>query len=136
MKMILVYVAGRYTAPTPAGVEENCRIAREVGVQLAACGKNVFPVIPHQTGRDIEHIGDYEYWIAGTLELMRRCDVVYACPGWETSKGTLAELAEAERLGIPVIRNDLTLFQSGLVTRKLRTRMDLLQAADERRARR
>jgi len=122
MKMILVYVAGRYTAPTPAGVEENCRIAREVGVQLAACGKNVFPVIPHKLGGPAENGIDEAGMYAGTLELMRRCDVVYACPGWETSKGTLAELAEAERLGIPVIRNDLTLFQSGLVTRKLGVR--------------
>jgi len=135
MKMILVYVAGRYTAPTPAGVEENCRIAREVGVQLAACGKNVFPVIPHKLGGPAENGIDEAGMYAGTLELMRRCDVVYACPGWETSKGTLAELAEAERLGIPVIRNDLTLFQSGLVTRKLGVRMDQLQAEDARRHR-
>jgi hypothetical protein len=111
--MILVYVAGPYTADTPEGVEENCRRAREVGAELAKCGPNIFPVIPHQTGRDIEHIGDYRFWIEGTVELMRRCDVVYVCPGWEGSRGTLGEIAEAERLGIPVIRNDLTLFAAG-----------------------
>lgn len=99
--MIMVYVAGPYSAPTPEGVEDNCRRAREIGVQLAAVDPCVFPVIPHQVGRDIEHIGNYEYWIDGTLELMRRCDAVFMVPGWELSKGADAELKEATRLDIP-----------------------------------
>lgn len=102
-KMIMVYVAGAYSAPTPEGVEENCRRAREVGVQLAAVSPQVFPVIPHQTGRDIEHIGDYQFWIEGTLELMRRCDAVMMVHGWQTSKGAVAERRVALQRGIPVI---------------------------------
>lgn len=121
MNMILVYVAGPYSAPTPEGVEENCRRAREVGVELSRCGRNIFPVIPHQ-GREIEHIGDYVYWCDATLELMRRCDVVFAMSGWEESRGARGEVAEAERLGIPVIRADLSLFAAGAKARSFRCR--------------
>ena len=75
-------------------------------MRLAAVSPRVFPVIPHQTGRDIEHIGDYQFWIEGTLELMRRCDVVFAIRGWTNSKGAVGEVQEANRLGIPVIDGD------------------------------
>ena len=116
-KKLLVYVAGPYSATTLEGVEENCRRARDVGVELAKCGPTVFPVVPHQTGRDMEDIGDYEYWCEATLELMRRCDVVYAMQGWENSKGARGEVAEANKLGIPVIYHDLALFAEGVKAR-------------------
>jgi len=116
-KMLLAYVAGPYTADTLDGVEENCRRARLVGKELAKCGPTVFPVVPHQTGRDMEDIGDYEYWCEATLELMRRCDVVYAMQGWENSKGARGEVAEANKLGIPVIYHDLALFAEGVKAR-------------------
>lgn len=116
-KMLLAYVAGPYTADTLEGVEENCRRARDVGVELAKCGPTVGPIIPHQLGRGIEVIGDYEYWCELTLELMRRCDVVYAMQGWEGSKGARGEIAEANKLGIPVIYHDLALFAEGVKAR-------------------
>lgn len=43
-----------------------------------------------------------EFWYEATLEALRRCDAVILVPGWEESKGTVAEVAEAVRLGIPV----------------------------------
>ena len=116
-KKLLVYVAGPYSATTLEGVEENCRRARDVGVELAKCGPTVGPIIPHQLGRGIEVIGDYEYWCELTLELMRRCDVVYAMQGWENSKGARREVAEANKLGIPVIYHDLALFAEGVKAR-------------------
>lgn len=116
-KKLLVYVAGPYSATTLEGVEENCRRARDVGVELAKCGPTVGPIIPHQLGRGIEVIGDYEYWCELTLELMRRCDVVYAMQGWEGSKGARGEVAEANKLGIPVIYHDLALFAEGVKAR-------------------
>jgi hypothetical protein len=116
-KKLLVYVAGPYSATTLEGVEENCCRARDVGVELAKCGPTVGPIIPHQLGRGIEVIGDYEYWCELTLELMRRCDVVYAMQGWENSKGARREVAEANKLGIPVIYHDLALFAEGVKAR-------------------
>ncbi len=48
-----------------------------------------------------------QYWIEGTLEIMRRCDVVLVVLGKHTEKseGTQGEIAEAKRLGLPIFRS-------------------------------
>jgi len=100
--MILSYIAGRFSAPTRELVEANIAAAEGLGLFLASRG--YYPVIPHSsTGHPgFEHIGSYEFYIEGTLELMRRCDCVVLVPGWESSRGARGEVEEAERLGIPV----------------------------------
>lgn len=79
----LVYCAGRFSAPTREGIEEN--IKRAVGTALDAVAAGAFP-----------------FWIAGTLELLRRCDAILMVPGWEESSGARGELAEAIELCMPV----------------------------------
>lgn len=110
--MKLIYIAGAYSAPTPEGVAENCAIARAAGASLVQkAGPIAFPVIPHQTGRDIEHIGDYSYWIAATLALMKRCDAVLALPRWEQSRGAMAEVRTADREPMPVFYDEAELLR-------------------------
>lgn len=99
--MRIIYVAGPFSASCHDRVETNRQAARYTGCLLAAI-PGVFPLIPHQLGQGLEAIGDYEYWIAATLEVMRRCDAVFAMPRHAESKGATAEIAEAIRLGIPV----------------------------------
>lgn len=102
----LVYVAGPYRGATIEAVELNIATARRVGLQLARAG--AMPVIPHANTAGFElYAPDLhdEFWLDGTLELMRRCDAVVLCPAWSTSKGTLQEIAEAARLGIPVFKS-------------------------------
>jgi hypothetical protein len=43
-----------------------------------------------------------EVFLEGTMELLRRCDAVVLVPNWRDSAGAQAEVAEAERLGLPV----------------------------------
>ena len=43
-----------------------------------------------------------EMWLKGDLELLRRCDAVYARPGWTRSKGSVGEIKHAEFLNKPV----------------------------------
>lgn len=94
----LTYVAGAYRAPTSWGVECNITRAREVAAFLWANG---FPALcPHTNTAHFS--GSDELFLAGTLEMLRRCDAVVLVPGWESSAGTLSEIAEAKRLGIPV----------------------------------
>jgi Domain of unknown function (DUF4406) len=38
-----------------------------------------------------------------SLAWLQVADVVFVIPGWENSNGTVNEIAEAERLGIPVV---------------------------------
>ena len=102
----LIYVAGRYRAPTFEGIAQNISAAREVGVSMARLGW--YPVIPHCNTAHMElntpEHGD-EFWLAGTLELMTRCDAVVLIPGWGSSEGTKGEIAKAEALGLPVYKS-------------------------------
>ena len=45
---------------------------------------------------------DYEDYFYSNLEWLRVADAVFVCPGWEDSKGTIAEIKEAKKNGIPV----------------------------------
>lgn len=103
--MRLVYVAGPYRGKTEAEIALNIASAQQVG-KLAA-DKGWYPAIPHKNTEGFEHLapdlGD-AFWLQGTLELMRRCDAVVLCPGWEFSTGTLGEVEEALALKIPVYK--------------------------------
>ena len=101
----LIYIAGPYRAKTREGVALNIESARATAVEVARRGW--FPAIPHTMTGGLELVLpelDDAYWLEGTMELMRRCDAVVLCPGWERSRGTAAEIAEAERLGIPIYK--------------------------------
>lgn len=98
--MKLVYIAGAYRGATPYETEQNIRRAEREGLEAAQLG--TMPVIPHTMTRYFDGTVTHEFWLAGTLELMRRCDALLIAPGWENSAGTQAEIKEAHRLNIPV----------------------------------
>lgn len=99
----VVYVAGPYRARTRQGIELNIQSARAVG--LLCCKKGWSPIIPHANTGHLDaldpSIGD-DFWLASTMELLRRADAVVLVPGWETSRGTRDEITEAQLRGIPV----------------------------------
>lgn len=98
MSKPLVYVAGPYTNPDPvANTHEMIR----VGTRLVEEGR-VTPIIPHLSM--LWHVvtpRPIEFWYAYDLEVMAHCDVVLRLPGIST--GADAEVAEAKRLGLPVV---------------------------------
>lgn len=98
--MKLIYIAGPYTAKTAWGIECNIHRAREVGALVAKFG--AMPVIPHANTAHFDDIQPAQFFIEGTLELMKRCDGVVVLPNSDSSKGTQGEIALAKRLGIPV----------------------------------
>jgi hypothetical protein len=100
--VILVYVAGRFTAADRAGVERNIKAAEDVAIEVARAGH--MPVCPHSnTSRpEFEDVQGYEFWIAGTMALMERCDALVTVPGWEASKGARGEASRMLQLGRPV----------------------------------
>lgn len=106
IKPRLAYIAGPYRGKSKEECELNIMAAKQVA-KLAA-NKGWMPVTPHLNTQGFEylcpHIPD-DFWLDGTLELMRRCDLVILCPGWEFSSGTKNEITHAVSLGIPVIHD-------------------------------
>lgn len=98
--MILVYVAAPYTAKSEFERKLNVEAARYAGHKIAKEG--LFPVMPTVNSAGFDDVGDYDFWIKGTLELMRRCDAVYVVDGYHNSNGVSGEISEAMRLGIPI----------------------------------
>lgn len=104
--MRLIYIAGPYTALTAADVAENVQRARRVADRVNRDGGGrCFAVTPHFLGSGIEDSGDPQFWYDATMAVLRRCDAVALVDGWEKSKGALEEVAEADRLGLPVFES-------------------------------
>jgi hypothetical protein len=96
----VVYVAGPFRGATGWDVEQNVRRAEELGIEVAALG--AMPLIPHANTRFFHGTISDQFWLDGTLELLRRTDALVLVRGWERSAGATAEKLEAERLGLPV----------------------------------
>jgi len=101
-RMPAVYIAGPYRSHTKAGIDANITVAKKVGALASLKGWSA--VIPHANTAHLDEVAQLpdEFWLAATMELLRRCDAIVLCPGWQRSSGTLAEVAEAERRGMPI----------------------------------
>lgn len=111
----LIYIAGPFSAKTRAGVDENIHVAELAGLDIARLGG--MPVIPHANTShpEFERVRGYEFWIAGTMRLLRCCDAVYLTHNWRESSGATGEQLEALRIWIPVFEklSDVGAFING-----------------------
>lgn len=98
--MKVVYIAGPFTAPTAWGIESNIRGAEMVAFEIALRG--AMPLCPHTNTRYFHGTCTPEFWYAGTMELLKRCDAVMLTPNWTLSEGAKREWAYAKEHKIPV----------------------------------
>jgi len=98
--MKLVYIAGPYRADTPYEIERNIRRAEDLGLEVARNG--AVPVIPHTMYRFFQDSLPDDFWLDGTMEILRRCDAILMGPQWEESAGSNSEFKEAEKLGLAI----------------------------------
>jgi len=98
--MKLIYVAGPFRHETHWGIDENVHRAKQVGIQVAQFG--AMPVIPHSMTQSFHGEGTEQFWLDGTMALLRACQAVILVRGWQRSSGTKREIEEAAKLGIPV----------------------------------
>jgi hypothetical protein len=66
-------------------------------------------VIPHANTRYFDGLCTGEFWLAGTLALMLRCDAVLLTAKWHTSAGAIREARTALAVGLPVCKTLLDL---------------------------
>jgi nucleoside 2-deoxyribosyltransferase len=100
--MKVVYVAGPFRGDTPWQVEENIRMAERTGLRVALAG--FVPLIPHTMYRYFDKSAPDEFWLDGTIELLRRCDGIVMSVGWPMSSGSRAELEFAKEHGQRVFK--------------------------------
>jgi hypothetical protein len=101
--MKVIYIAGPYRGPTAWDIECNVRAAEELGYEVFQLG--AMPLIPHANTRFFHGQGTEAFWLAGTLELLRRADAVLVTPDWPRSEGARGEVADAAERDIPVFRD-------------------------------
>jgi hypothetical protein len=93
-----VYVCGPYRIPSPT---TNTHRAVEAG-RIVRDLVGAVPSIPHLSLMEDAILPETDqYWLNATLDQMRCCDAVYRFTQ-DYSVGADAEVAEAERIGLPV----------------------------------
>lgn len=96
----VIYLAGPYNATEHTSVDEHIGRARTVASALRRMGCAV--VVPHLESLECEDALDEPGWLRHGLMLLEACDTLVLIPGWQDSRGTAAEIARAEQLGVPV----------------------------------
>ena len=96
-RMKLAYIAGPYRAATVYGIKENIRRAEAVALKWWKKGYAV--ICPHANTSLFDGELPDETFLEGTMEMLRRSDVVVMMPGWEKSAGSIAEREEALMTG-------------------------------------
>lgn len=91
-----IYIASPYTI---GDKEENVRISLRAGDEVLKLGNiPVCPLLSHYWDKISPK--DYEVWLDIDMAMLRDCDAVLRLPG--ESSGADKEVAEANKLGIPV----------------------------------
>lgn len=95
-----VFLSGPFRSSTYWGVVQNIRTAElwslSIWAEGAAC------LSPHMNTQNFDGALPDSVWLAGAVELMKRCDCVALLPEWRSSLGTIAERLIALKLGMPV----------------------------------
>jgi hypothetical protein len=109
---MVVYIAGPFRATNPDGTNDSWRTQQYI-MRAMTAALDVWQIpgasalCPHANTMFFQHAANVpdRVWLAGDLEQMRRCDAVFVVEGWRASSGASAEVAEAERCGIPVFED-------------------------------
>lgn len=97
-----LFIIGPYRAPTWDEVHQNIMRAADVACRLWDAGHVV--ICPHTNTAHFEmrcQLTD-EQWLAGIRRLLGLCQGAVVLPGFSDSSGSIAEIAMAERIGIPL----------------------------------
>ncbi len=106
--MKIVYIIGPFRGPNSWRVECNVRRAEELALEVACHG--MMPLCPHTNTRHFDGLLTASFWLAGTLELARRCDAAICVKGWELSEGSQIAVKDFKSRGVPVFDNIKALY--------------------------
>ena len=114
MNPSLVYLASPYAHPSAAVREARLEAARYVCGKMVDEGVIVMSPLVYLGELAQKGVHPPQGWYAYDLQLLARCDelLVLQLPGWEDSKGVLAEVAGAQTKGMPILL--MSLEEAGL----------------------
>lgn len=104
--MKVIYVAGPYSAQHQYERDINIANATRFGALVAEAG--ACPLIPHANTGALWGTKTPEFWYAATEELLLLSQGAVFIPGWQRSKGSIAEMKLCVSIGIP-----FTIFDDG-----------------------
>jgi len=102
--MKVIYVAGPYRADSENGVFENIIHARREAQKLWHKGWAV--ICPHTNTMFMGETKPDLIFLAGDLEILKRCDAIYMLRGWGASEGAKCELNQARSDGLMIYYED------------------------------
>lgn len=97
-RMPLIYIAGPFRAANGLDLHRNICEAEALGYRVAELG--AVPVIPHTMYRHFDRTLDDQFWLNGTLELLRPCHAAVFSARWTSSAGSRGEHRFCEQEGI------------------------------------
>jgi hypothetical protein len=96
----LVYTAGPFRGPTAWDIAENVRAMERIALEVAKLG--AMPLCPHANTQHFQGQCNDNFWINGTLELLRVCPAAIFHPNWKQSAGSRGERGHAGMWGIEI----------------------------------
>jgi len=103
----VIYISGQYSAKTIFGRIWNIYKAGKVALRYWE--QNHAVICPHLNTSCFGELWfhtdkcDYNTWMEGDIEILRRCDAIVMMKGWEKSKGAYQEYTMARVWGKEII---------------------------------
>jgi hypothetical protein len=98
----ILYIAGPYRAATPYRIQQKIEAARAVALKYWKTGEYAV-ICPHANTALMDGEAPDEVWLAGDIEIMKRCDGVVMLPNWKESAGAREEHRVAKELGLTIL---------------------------------
>lgn len=105
--MKVAYIAGPYRGKNESAIRANIRRAEALAIKVWQAG--ACAICPHKNTEGMggtnsdDPVKDFAGWMAGDLEIVKRCDCVVATDDWPLSEGAKMEVDAAKnKYGKPV----------------------------------
>lgn len=99
--MKIAYISGPYRSGTVNGIYENIQKARAIALKYWRLGYAV--ICPHINTAFMDGENDSDMFLAGDIEILKRCDIIVMMPGWGKSEGAIEEYKEAVNCDLEII---------------------------------
>jgi len=105
MTMEVAYVIGPYrSGDNLHGIKKNIDNAEAIALELWGLGFAV--ICPHKNTAFFDGATEnYNIWLEGGIELLKRSDFAVTVKGWENSKGSVNEVNLCKENKIPVFHS-------------------------------